>query len=168
MNVDLQKFGTDYTVPLSGAKFELYKRTDDSGNINWNTVVKEEISVDNASDIIELEGLESGYYRLKEIQAPEGYQILDSDIYFKVDSINNTLVLVDMEGNELTETNNLMWRISSNNSKQIQIKNNTLYSLPSTGGPGIYWYTLSGALLMMGAALIVYKQQRKREVLLKK
>ncbi len=168
MNVDLQKFGTDYTVPLSGAKFELYKGTDDSGNINWNTVVKEEISVDNASDIIELEGLESGYYRLKEIQAPEGYQILDSDIYFKVDSINNTLVLVDMEGNELTETNNLMWRISSNNSKQIQIKNNTLYSLPSAGGPGIYWYTLSGILLMLGAALIVYKQQRKREVLLKK
>ena len=47
-------------------------------------------------------------------------------------------------------------------------ENQVVYSLPSAGGPGIYWYTLSGTLLMAGAALIVYRQKRKREVLLRK
>ncbi|MCI8648377.1 MAG: fibro-slime domain-containing protein [Firmicutes bacterium] len=40
----------------------------------------------------------------------------------------------------------------------------TYYKLPSTGGMGIYWYIISGILLMAGAALIVYKN-RCREVL---
>ncbi len=40
----------------------------------------------------------------------------------------------------------------------------TYYKLPSTGGMGIYWYIISGILLMAGAALVVYKN-RCREVL---
>ena len=38
--------------------------------------------------------------------------------------------------------------------------NEALYSLPSSGGAGIYWYLFSGMLLMMAAVLIVYKQKR--------
>ena len=50
----------------------------------------------------------------------------------------------------------------------VALENDLLYELPETGGSGTYWYTVSGALLMMGAALIVYRQKRKREVLLRK
>ena len=62
-----------------------------------------------------------------------------------------------------------MWELGTSTSTIIlKIKNKVLYNLPSAGGPGIYWYTLSGTLLMAGAALIVYRQKRKQEVLLRK
>lgn len=38
------------------------------------------------------------------------------------------------------------------------------YELPSTGGTGIYWYMISGMVLMMGVPLILYKK-RCKEVL---
>ena len=57
---------------------------------------------------------------------------------------------------------------STTSEQGLIINNCRVYELPESGGPGIYWYTFSGALLMMGAALIVYRQKRKREVLLKK
>ena len=37
--------------------------------------------------------------------------------------------------------------------------NYKLYELPSTGGRGIFWYLISGMLLMMAAALILYKNK---------
>lgn len=43
-------------------------------------------------------------------------------------------------------------------------ENTPIYELPSTGGKGIYWYSIGGMLLMMAAALILYKNKR-REVL---
>lgn len=62
-----------------------------------------------------------------------------------------------------------MWELTTSGTITIKVKNNIMvYNLPSAGGSGIYWYTLSGTLLMAGAALIVYRQKRKREVLLRK
>ena len=167
MDVDLQKYGTDYQIKLDGAEFELYKGTQNGDSIDWESNPTSSITV-NSDGAVELNGLVSGYYKLKEVKAPIGFQLLDSGIYFKVDCVTDSLSIVDETGNIIEDTTNLMWRIAPDGSRQIQIKNNALYALPSAGGPGIYWYTLSGALLMMGAALIVYKQQRKREVLLKK
>ena len=46
----------------------------------------------------------------------------------------------------------------------IKVKNDTLYDLPETGGIGIFWYTIGGMLLMMAAALVLYKR-KCREVL---
>ena len=46
----------------------------------------------------------------------------------------------------------------------LAIRNSEFYELPSTGGTGIYWYTIGGMLLMMGASLILYKN-RCKEVL---
>ena len=47
----------------------------------------------------------------------------------------------------------------------LKIKNIELYELPSTGGIGTYWYTIGGTLLMMAAALILYKKKHAEEVL---
>ena len=41
------------------------------------------------------------------------------------------------------------------------IENIKLYSLPSTGGSGIYWYMISGMVLMSTAAWILYKNKCK-------
>ena len=63
--------------------------------------------------------------------------------------------------------------IITNQAAQIQqadklvlpgVENIKLYSLPSTGGSGIYWYMIGGMVLMSAAAWILYKN-KCREVL---
>lgn len=169
--IDLIKYGSNYndTNKKEGAIFELYQgNMDEENQLQWQEEPLtnfENISV-LSSGTPEL-SLPSGYYKLKEIEAPEGYQLLSDEIYFKVET--GTVKLVNASGTEISSDSNNMWMLDTESTIiTLKIKNNVLYALPSAGGPGIYWYTLSGALLMMGAALIVYKQQRKREVLLKK
>ena len=38
--------------------------------------------------------------------------------------------------------------------------NTPLYELPSSGGPGIFLYTIGGVLLLMAGSLILYKMKR--------
>ena len=38
-------------------------------------------------------------------------------------------------------------------------EDDVLYELPSTGGAGIYWYTISGTLLMIAGMLVLYKKK---------
>ena len=103
--------------------------------------------------------------KLEETKAPSGYQ--KSDEIWTIIINNSALISITREDG--TSVSPMQ---SKTREAEMVIRyaftNDPLYALPSAGGPGIYWYTLSGALLMMGAALIVYKQQRKREVLLKK
>lgn len=167
MDVDLKKFRTDFQTSLTGATFSLYSGQKDGDTVKWNSaaiVGKETILVSNEG-ANELTGLQTGYYKLVETSAPVGYMKLTEPILFEVDTQSGSIHFIDNNGNQIA--NQQMWKID-NNKVCIDIANNIVYDLPSAGGPGIYWYTLSGALLMMGAALIVYKQQRKREVLLKK
>ena len=51
-------------------------------------------------------------------------------------------------------------------SYKLQVKNEADYELPNSGGMGIYWYMITGILLMIAAALILYKNKSK-EVLMK-
>ena len=48
----------------------------------------------------------------------------------------------------------------------ITVQNEVIYELPSTGGSGIYWYSICGMLLMMAADRTIYKN-KCREVLVK-
>ena len=40
-------------------------------------------------------------------------------------------------------------------------ENAPAYGLPSTGGIGTHWYTISGILLMLGAALMLYRYKKQ-------
>ena len=171
--IDLVKYGSNYNEnnKQEGAIFKLYQ-----GNMNEEDILqwgKEPLSGFETVEVFatgnpELLKLSSGYYKLVETTAPTGYQLLDEEIYFKVQ--DGYVTLIDGEkGNNIADNKTAMWEIETiSGTITIKIKNDVLYSLPSAGGPGIYWYTLSGTLLMAGAALIVYRQKRKREVLLKK
>lgn len=169
MDVDLKKFGTDYQIELANAEFKLYSGTQDSegASITWEASPTKHVIVDNTDTAVELTDLATGYYKLKEVKAPAGYQLLDSDIYFKVDTAMDSLSIINDKGEEISNTANLMWQLGPEGSKQIQIKNKALYALPESGGSGIYWYTIGGMLLMMAGSLILYKNKR-REVLERK
>lgn len=146
------------TTLLGGAEFTLvskgktyYGKTDEDGVIDWYET--EERTGDPISKFT------SGTYTFKETKAPTGYMLSETEW---------TVVLSENGLKSIKADDNLVDPEIDGTTYQFKFENEVLYSLPSAGGPGIYWYTLSGALLMMGAALIVYKQQRKREVLLKK
>ncbi len=40
-------------------------------------------------------------------------------------------------------------------------KDKTFYSLPSSGGPGIFLYMIGGTLLLMAGSLMIYINRRK-------
>ncbi len=175
-SVDLIKYGGRYDDnTIEGAVFSLYKGSkNEDGSITWESSSISDVAVNNAvGSSPELGELASGYYKLTEIKAPTGYQILDEDIYFQIVDGKVDLIKSDADGKWTTVDRNEteMWKLTKEGTDgrfTISVKNTALYELPSTGGPGIYWYTLSGTLLMAGAALIVYRQKRKQEVLLKK
>ena len=141
---------------LDGAEFTLVDKDD-------NPVI---IGEDNASNIytssqgVVLEaGLNAGTYTLTEIKAPSGYSKLKNPIQIEITAtdvkVSGSSDMVTIE--KTTDTNEEdIW--------VIKVKNDTLYDLPSTGGIGIFWYTIGGMLLMMAAALVLYKR-KCREVL---
>lgn len=160
-NLDLKKTSKNGEY-ITGAEFKLSQKQE-SGE--WQ-VIKETIEVSN-DETVELTNLVTGeIYKLEEIQAPEAHMLLGEPIYFTVE--DGTVKLCNEEGvTSSGASTDEMWSLNEEGNV-LTIKNNILYDLPEAGGSGIYWYTVSGALLMMGAALIVYREKRKREVLLRK
>lgn len=43
----------------------------------------------------------------------------------------------------------------------MKVHNKAVYELPSSGGHGTFVYTIGGTLLLMAAALLLYKMKRK-------
>ena len=131
-------------TPLEGAEFTL---TDETGKkISCQATGKDGIVFNN--------NINYGTYTLKEIKAPNGYALLNADIRITVDQNG-----VTVSGSEKASVN-------QEEDGTIIVKNDMLYSLPSTGGSGIYWFSICGMLLMMAAAWIIYKN-KCREVLVK-
>lgn len=160
ISIDLMKFGTTYDNPLAGAKFELYRGSKDYLTLDWEKTPQQVIDVVNDDSLKELD-LPEGYYKLKEVLAPTGYQLLGKDICFKIE--NRVVTLIDAAGNALESGNTEMWTLERDNTNGfvLKIKNEALYDLPSTGGPGIFVYTIGGTLLLMAAALLIYKMKRE-------
>lgn len=134
---------------LSGAEFELKKdgaliATGTSGNdgiIVWT--LEEGLTVN-------LEELD-GDYVIHETKAPTGYVLSDKDWIL---TFSNGL-LTKLDGDAVSG--------DSDNGVVVDITNRVIYELPSAGGPGIFWYTVGGTLLMSLAGLLaLYKNKRKR------
>ena len=147
----VKKSADDTNVGLSGAEFKLMDvngtklyatgESGDGGAIKW-TPEKD----------VDLYALDNGEYRIYETKAPAGYMKNDS-------------------GWTVTFTNHLLTNLNSKSvtgtaatGVVIELTNQKLYTLPSTGGSGIYWYMIGGMVLMSTAAWILYKN-KCREVL---
>ena len=87
-------------------------------------------------------------YWLKELKAPEGYNIL------------NSRVKVEIKNDNLTTTMNADETTWTNENGGVNIVNNTGTELPSTGGIGTTIFYIAGSLLVAGA--IVFFVVRRR------
>ena len=139
-------------VYLEGAEFTLKDSDGNIVKIGTNTTGTY-ISDENG---LVLEGdIDYGKYTLTEVKAPQGYTVLKDPIQ----------VTVDENGITVRENEKVSYSKSeSDDVYVITVTNDMLYELPETGGIGIFWYTIGGMLLMMAAALVLYKR-KCREVL---
>lgn len=149
-SLDLKKTDTD-NHSLTGAKFKLEMK---DGDI-WKSL-ENDMEVKNGTSEIELNNLKSGIYKLTETTAPKGYSLLGSSICFKV--ATGSVTLVDENGDPAQKSN--MWSLEN---KVLTIKNAKLYSLPESGGPGTYGFTISGVAILATALLLFINNKRREE-----
>lgn len=135
---------------LKNAEFALYTANDNYTYEESNLVTNK---IKTGSDgRATVNGLVPGKYVLKETKAPDGYSL----------SANVWQVLV--RDNQSVEVTLNGVPVEKSDDGAFVIENIKLYSLPSTGGSGIYWYMIGGMVLMSAAAWILYKN-KCREVL---
>ena len=153
------KAGTDTSLLLEGAEFTL---VDSNGNtVTVGTTETEGGSYISDANGLVLEGIiNAGTYTLTEIKAPSGYIKLAESITITVGSDDDNKVTVSGPEGKVTCAKD------DHNVYVITVQNEVIYELPSTGGLGIYWFSICGMLLMMAAAWIIYKN-KCREVLVK-
>lgn len=140
---------------LENAEFALYTANDNYTYEKINLVTnKIKTGPDGRATV---NGLVPGKYVLKETKAPDGYS-LSANVW-------QVLVKYDQSKDDLSVEVKLNGvPVEKSKDGAFLIENIKLYSLPSTGGSGIYWYMIGGMVLMSAAAWILYKN-KCREVL---
>ena len=131
------------------------------GVLMWKKKTSEDINTDNIVVPEESEIIEPGTYLLREIKAPSGFELSTTEWMIIVGD-DGKAIIKNTDGSLVESSDNV-----AENGKVVfiyEFYNNVLYSLPATGGSGIYWYMFGGVLLMAGAMLITYRNKR-REVL---
>ena len=98
----------------------------------------------DATGRFRLEGLKAGTYYLKEIKAPDGYNLLKKPVEITIDETGSVLV-----GNETAD--------------EVLVENKTGALLPSTGGVGTGIFYGTGAALMAGAGLVFLIGKKRRK-----
>lgn len=140
---------------------------------------------ENAPATVTIPDLKPGAtYWLYEEKAPSGYRLLSEPIEIQITQTKDGLkVTIDGDeyrvGDSKTVGSDTLKEAAvtagdkkpdstvnevPNDKIQLTIPNLYFYELPSAGGVGIYWYSIGGMLLMMAAALILYKYKRTGEV----
>ena len=151
----VKKSADDNSIGLSGAEFEL-KNTDDTVIATGKSGDGGAITWSPTSGDVNLYALD-GMFNIYETKAPAGYMKNDSGwtVVFE-----NGL-LKSLDGAESSTEDGAKIKASAATGVVITLTNQKVYSLPSTGGNGIYWYMISGMVLMSAAAWILYKNKCK-------
>lgn len=154
---------TGDSIHLEGAEFTLtekdknepkyYGKSDNEGVVKWYT--------DSSMTGTPEQYLDDGVYYLKETKAPDGYQRSDEIWVLTIDEYQLESITKKDGGADISQMDQ-----NANSIIRYAYVNIPLYELPSSGGPGIFLYTIGGVLLLMAGSLILYKM--KREEVLKK
>lgn len=148
---------------LEGAGFTLYKYEDASKE--YKAVGDEITGVTTFS----FQGVDAGQYKLVETTVPDGYNKAD-DILFTVEAAYDTesdnpklltLVVKDAEGMIISEGENAVFSANlSAGSVSTNVVNLSGTELPATGGIGTKIFYTIGAILMIGAAVLLITRKR--------
>lgn len=149
VNIDFEKVDAETnTKKLSGAEFDLYKANTD-GEQTGDPINQYE---SDRNGKVSIENLPIGNYVLVERKAPAGYQLSAKPWKIIVGSDRNITVT---HGDDTVSPNG--------NEKIYQLTNAKLYSLPESGGPGTYGFTISGVAILATALLLFINNKRREE-----
>jgi len=181
--VDVNKYYVDNEnnqKPLAGATFTLYKfildaagsdtlRVSDTNTLTGNWVAQDVVKTVEG-DEFNFPGLDDGYYKLEETEAPEGYNKVD-DMYFTIDATHELTfatfdpdkILTNLAGgkvddgtlNTITFTPKL-----DDGSLSSGVENKSGTTLPETGGMGTTLFYVIGGIMVAAAAILLVTKKR--------
>ncbi len=121
------------------------------------------VLVSGSDGTFQVYGLDAGTYELTEVKAPEGYNILTSAVTIEIKATMDgteetgpalTSLTIDV-GTETGTTN-----YASNGILPMTVENNAGSVLPSTGGIGTTIFYIIGAILVIGAGVVLVTRRR--------
>ena len=143
---------------LTGAAFKLEKliKGADEAADTWTLVKEYTVDADNPASTFEFTGLDDGTYKLTETVTPAGYNTIDP-ISFEITASDNGTVITGLDGdnNTITFAKNL-----EAGSLSANVVNKAGSILPSTGGMGTTLLYIIGAILVVGAGVLLVARRR--------
>lgn len=168
-NATITKYEVNTTNVLKGAEFVVYR-------INKETNKKEYAVIDNKGWItgewtaettkdvvpaglgstlttaddgtVTVKGLKAGDYYFKEVVAPDGYSISNTDIAFTMAETTD-------------KTTGVVTGVAPTNPELIKMYDSKLSALPSTGGMGTTLFTIAGCAIMVAAAGFFFASRKR-------
>lgn len=157
--------------PLAGAAFELHKwvKNEDNEEGTWVKVAQKTLNIDTT---FKFSGLDDGQYRLTETKTPDGYNSIEP-IYFVVVAKHDDFTQ-KLTGLTVNKTNDKWENLEENvenksftvnmaaqeNNISTNVVNESGSILPSTGGIGTTIFYVVGAILVIGAGIILVARKR--------
>ena len=168
-NATITKYEVNTTNVLKGAEFVVYR-------INKETNKKEYAVIDNEGGItgewtaettkdvvpaglgstlttaddgtVTVKGLKAGDYYFKEVVAPDGYSISNTDIAFTMAETTD-------------KTTGVVTGVAPTQPELIKMYDSKLSALPSTGGMGTTLFTIAGCAIMVAAAGFFFASRKR-------
>ncbi len=142
--------GATFTLALQSSSSTLIQFVEESANV-YRVATAEEIADSSITKYTEittdstgtftLKGLDAGSYYLTETEAPTGYQTLSDPIEVEITSAG-------------------VVRVGGLIVSQVEVENNTGSKMPVTGGIGTTIFYIIGAILVIGAGVLLVVRRR--------
>ena len=153
---------------LAGAQFELrnaddtftvfYGVTNSQGEILWFNSLWEVENPD--SEHSKPQTVQDGTYILRETKAPKSFALSKEEWIVTYEKYEGVSVRIKSSNKVVHATVSKAGNIATYEYSFFDV---VAYTLPETGGRGVYVYTIGGVLLMMGAALLLYKSKKNNK-----
>lgn len=169
---------SDLEDTLSGAKFRLYSDEDCTVEIPLVATSIENVTyyvptsgtgadiVSGEDGLFRIRGLDDGTYYLKEIEAPKGFNLRENpfEIVINANTANgqnwNEVPATALTGLSVSTDDVPGTADKATGVAEITVTNNKGATLPETGGMGTRIFYAVGAVLMIGAAVILITRKR--------
>lgn len=167
--------GQDNTKKLEGAEFKLHNAdkkwaivNNDGKVTGWaDTEEGGSTLTSDANGLFKVIGLDDGTYYLKETKAPTGYNLLSSEITVVITATTtNGQTWTDGQASsaltklEVTADGTAGTGDTSTGIAGITVANNKGSTLPETGGMGTTIFYVVGAILVIGAGIVLITRKR--------
>ncbi len=128
----------------------------DLGVVYGWTTNEEEASILDTDDngAIALRGLDEGIYYLKETKAPAGYNLMETHVKIEI------IPKYDANGDEVSVTVNYKVDDTDQPNDTVGVRNSSGSTLPVTGGMGTILFYAFGAVLVIGAVVLLVTKRR--------